>query len=84
MENQQGPAVQHRELCSVLRNNLMVPGGRIGEETVRESGMDMNTLLGLTCRTNKDLLDSTGDSAQYSVTTYTGKGSKKEWICVCV
>ena len=47
----------------------MVPGGRIGEETVRESGMDMNTLLGLTCRTNKDLLDSTGDSAQYSVIT---------------
>ena len=32
MQNQQGPAVQHRELCSVLCNNLMVTrrkgGGR--------------------------------------------------------
>ena len=27
MENQQGPGVQHRELCSVLCNNLMVPKG---------------------------------------------------------
>ena len=24
MENQQGPAVQHRELCSILCNNVMV------------------------------------------------------------
>ena len=36
---------------------------------VRESGMDMDTLLDLTRRTSKDLLDSTGDSAQYSVIT---------------
>ena len=26
-EKKQGPAVQHRELCSVLCNNLMVPKG---------------------------------------------------------
>ena len=36
----------------------------MGEGTVREFGMDMNTLLYLTWRTNKDLLDSTGSSAQ--------------------
>lgn len=30
VENQQGPAVQHRELCSILCNNLMVPGGKGG------------------------------------------------------
>ena len=30
MENQQGPAVQHRELCSILCNNLMVPRGKDG------------------------------------------------------
>ena len=30
MENQQGPAVQHRELCSVLCNNLMVTRGKGG------------------------------------------------------
>ena len=39
------------------------------EGIVREIGMDMDTLLYLTWRTSKDLLDSTGDSAQYSVIT---------------
>ena len=33
---------------------------------------------------NKDLLYSTGNSTQYSVTTYMGKASKKEWVCVDV
>ena len=69
MENQQGPAVQHRELCSILCNNLMVTRGKMGEEIVREFGMDMDTLLYLTWRTSKDLLSSTGNSAQYSVIT---------------
>ena len=69
MENQQGPVGQHRELCSKLCNNLMVPRGKDGEGIVRESGMDMDTLLCLTCRTNKDLLSSTGSSTQYSVIT---------------
>ena len=32
----------------------------MGEGRVRESGMDMDTLLDLTWRTSKDLLDSTG------------------------
>ena len=41
----------------------------MGEGTVRESGMDMDTLLYLAWRTNKDLLDSTGNSPQYSVIT---------------
>ena len=41
----------------------------MGDGIVRESGMDMDTLLCLTRRTSKDLLDSTGDSAQYSVIT---------------
>jgi len=69
MENQQGPAVQHRELCSILCNNLMVTRGKDGEGIVRESGMDMDTLLYVTWRTNKDLLSSTGNSAQYSLIT---------------
>ena len=42
----------------------MVPGGRIGEGIVGEFGMDVDTLLYLSWRTSKDLLDSTGDSAQ--------------------
>ena len=41
----------------------------MGEGIVSESGMDMDTLLYLTWRTSKDLLDSTGNSAQYSVIT---------------
>ena len=38
--------------------------------------MDMDTLLYLTWRTSKDLLDSTGDSAQYSVTTLWFQGGR--------
>ena len=41
----------------------------MGEGIVREFGMDMGTRLCLTWRTSKDLLDSTGDSAQSSVIT---------------
>ena len=41
----------------------------MGEGIVRESGMDMDTLLYLTRRSSKDLLSSTGNSAQYSVIT---------------
>ena len=77
MENQQGPAVQHRELCSVLCNNLMAPRGTDGEGIVRESGMDMDTLLlHLTWRSSKDLLDSTGNSAQSSVITLWSPGGR--------
>ena len=38
----------------------------MGEGIVREFGMDLDTQLYLTWRTNKDLLSSTGNSAQYS------------------
>ena len=48
----------------------------MGEGIVRESGMDMDTLLCLTWRTSKDLLDSTGNSAQYSVITLWSPGGK--------
>ena len=71
-ENQQGPAGQHRERCSILCNHLMVTRGKDGEGIVRESVMDMDTLLCLTWRTNKDLLDSTGNSAQCHVAAWMG------------
>ena len=41
----------------------------MGEGTVRESGMDVDTRLCLTWRTSKDLIDSTGNSGQHSVIT---------------
>ena len=62
--------LQHRKLCSILCNKLRVTGGRMGEGIVRESGMDMDTLLCLTWRTSKDLLDSTGNSAQCHVAAW--------------
>ena len=50
----------------------------------QEIGIDIYTLLYIKQITNKNLLYSTGDSSQYSVMTYMGKGSKKEWIDVYV
>ncbi|CAM9221403.1 unnamed protein product [Rangifer tarandus platyrhynchus] len=76
ISNQQGPAGQPRELCSILCNNLMVPRGKDGGGTVRESGVDVDTRLCLTWRTSKDLLASSGNSAQYSVITLWSPGGR--------
>ena len=55
----------------------------MGEGRVRESGMDMDTLLDFTWRTSKDLLDSTGDSAQCHVAAWM-EGSLAENGYTCV
>jgi len=47
---------------------------------VRESGMDMYTLLYLKWITNKDLLHSTGNSAQCSVAAWMEGEFVGEWI----
>ena len=39
----------------------------------------MHTTIYKTDRINKDLMYSTGNSTQYSI-TYTGKESEKQWI----
>ena len=49
-----------------------------------EIEIDMYTVLYINQVANKGLLSSTGNSAQYSVMTYMGKESKKEWIDVYV
>jgi len=54
----------------------------MGEGVVRESGMDTDTLLYLTWRTRKDLLDSTGHSAQCQVAAWMGGEFGGEWILV--
>ena len=54
----------------------------MGEGIVRESGMDMDTLLYFTWRTSKDLLDSTGDSAQCHVAAWMGGEFGGDWIHV--
>ena len=51
-------------------------GGRMGEGTVREFGMDMHTLLYLKRITNKDLLYVTGNSVQCYVAAWMGGESR--------
>ena len=45
-----------------------------------EIGIGIYTLLYIKQITNKNLLYSTGNSTQYSIMTYMGKESTKEWI----
>ena len=58
--------------------------GEVGGGINWETGIDIYTLLYIKQITNKDLLQSTGNSTQYSVMTYMGKESKKEWVHVYV
>ena len=54
------------------------------EEVVRKFGMDVYTLLYLKWITNKDLLYSTGNSAQCYVAAWMGGEFWGEWIHVYV
>ena len=57
-----------------LGNEMMATKGEKWEEgIVREFGMDMYTLLYLKWITNKDLLYSTGNSAQCYVAAWMGR-----------
>ena len=60
--------------------NLWLPGERIGEGIVREFGMDMYTLLYLKWITNKDVLCSTGNSAQCYVAAW--MGGENGYMCM--
>ena len=67
----------------IQETNLWLPGESQGEGggINWEIGMDIYTLLYIKQMANKDLPHSTGNSTQYSVMTYAGKGSKE---CVYV
>ena len=54
------------------------------DRIVTEFGMDMYTLLCLKWITNKDLLYSTGNSAQCHVAAWMGRESGGEWIHVYI
>ena len=56
----------------------------MGEGIVRELGIDMCAALYLTWITNKDLLQSTGNSAQCYVAAWMGGERGGEWIHVYV
>ena len=60
--------------------NLWLSGCKGNGVINQKIGIDTYTLLYINQITNKDLLQSTGNSTQYSVMTYMGKASKKEWI----
>ena len=62
--------LQNRNRLTDLENKLSITRGEGGREgVVREFGIHMYTLLYLKWTTNKDLLLSAGNSAQYYVTT---------------
>ena len=65
--------------------NLWLPGMEGWEEGLGwEFGIDIFTLLYLKQITNKDLLNSTGNSAQFYVKTYIGKEFEEEEIHIYV
>ena len=65
--------LQSRKRLTDLENELMVASGEEWEEEiVRELGINMYTLLYLKWITNKDLLNSTWNSAQLYVAAWMG------------
>ena len=64
--------------------NLWLLEGRMGEGTVREFGTATYTLLYLKWITNKGLLYSRENSAQYCVEAWMGEEFGGEEIHVCV
>ena len=53
-----------KQRLMVLENKLKIAGGRMGNEIVKEFGMNMYTLLYLKWINNKDLLYSMWNSLQ--------------------
>ena len=77
--------LKNRYRLTDIEQKFMVTSGEGWEEgIVREFGMDMDTLLYLTWRASKDLLDSTGDSAQCHVAAWMGVSFGGEWMHVCI
>ena len=68
----------------IQKTNLWLPREKVGGGINCEIGIDIYTLLYIKQITNKNLLYSTENSTQYSVMTYMGIESKKEWVCVYV
>ena len=60
------------------------PKGKMREGINQEFWINIHILLYIKQIINKGPLYSTGDSSQYSVITYMGKESEKEWIYIYV
>ena len=63
---------------------MVTRGEGWGEGIIRELEIDMNTLLYLKWITNKDLLYSTGNSAQCHTAAWMGGGFRGQWIHIHV
>ena len=63
---------------------MVTKGERVEGGINEEFEINIYTLLYIKQIINRDLLYSTGNSTQYSVITYMGKESEKEWIYVYV
>ena len=66
------------EIENIDKTNLWLLEGK-GEGINWETGIDMYTPLYIKQVINKDLLDTTGNSTQYSIMAYMGKESKEKW-----
>ena len=75
---------EQKQTLHTYKMNLWLLGGRMRGSNIREIGMDMYTLLDLKWITNKDLLYSTGNSAQCYVAAWMGGKFGGEWIHVFV
>ena len=72
--------LQNRNRLTDLEKDWPLPGRRGKGGIVREFENNMYTLLYLKWITNKDLLYSTGNSAQCYVATWVGGEFEQEWI----
>ena len=68
---------KQKQTHRVKRTTFWFPAGKGGRGTEWEFGTDMDTPLYLKQIVNKDLLHSTGNTAQYSVKIQMGKNLKK-------
>ena len=81
-------ALENRRKVTDVENKLMVTREECREQrrdTFKkwETGIDIHALLYIKQMTNKDLLYSTGKSAQSSVVSYMGKEYKKR-VDICI
>ena len=73
---------KNRNKVTDVENKFMVTNGEKRGGINQEVEIDMYTLLYIKQIIKEDLLYTTRNSTQYSVTAYMGKESKKEWIYV--
>ena len=73
IRNDTNELFKNRNRLIALENELMAAKKEgWGEGIIREFGMDMYTLVYLKCKTNQDMLYSTGNSAQCYAAAWMG------------